>query len=133
MGSPNAPRRLNCANACHAARDKFLVAERGGAINTLDFRWALACGEGLAVVSRLDAKRPGPESTARTDPDLEGFSEERVIFGHDIDFSHDKVTYTLRTLAAWLADAPARATVTYPRSAAAEAEDEDGGPPRGAT
>ncbi|KAJ1452630.1 hypothetical protein M885DRAFT_526191 [Pelagophyceae sp. CCMP2097] len=81
MGSPNAPRRLNCANACHAARDKFLVAERGGAINTLDFRWALACGEGLAVVSRLDAKRPGPESTARTDPDLEGFSEERRVGG----------------------------------------------------
>lgn len=44
-----APTRRTCANRCHATRNQFLLAGRGGCVSTRGFKWAVACGPGLAV------------------------------------------------------------------------------------
>ena len=41
--------RRTCAKRCHATRNQFLLAGRGGCVSTRGFRWAVACGDGLAV------------------------------------------------------------------------------------
>ncbi|KAH8063230.1 hypothetical protein JL722_2393 [Aureococcus anophagefferens] len=40
--------RRNCRRRCHAARWQFLLAGRGDSVNTRGFKWAVACGAGLA-------------------------------------------------------------------------------------
>ena len=42
--------RRTCSNRCHATRNQFLLAGRGGCVSyARGFRWAVACGDGLAV------------------------------------------------------------------------------------
>ena len=50
--------RRNCRRRCHAARWQFLLAGRGDSVNTRGFKWAVACGAGLAVCAPADGSGP---------------------------------------------------------------------------
>jgi len=45
--------RINCARNCHEADNRYLAAAAGDYVETRDFKFAVACGPGLALL-RVD-------------------------------------------------------------------------------